>query len=218
MKRFILLSVCTLLAFVVQAQQNQKLQRVQSALLFEGWPDATVVQSFNRKLKTKANIFLKDASLVYRNNDGKVMKAHLTKNILGVNFGDSLRYLKIDETSLGKVIAQKGYNYLLCKTSVNMPLYREETDGGKGMDYFDMPDNNVFLNLDSEKRDDEQGIPLMNTYYFSIMGTVIPATESEFKNFVSKDQMQAFKVLKENRFWSWKDEESLKMLFDFLPE
>ena len=30
-------------------------------------------------------------------------------------------------------------------------------------------------------------------------------------------QKQAFKVLMGNRFWSWKDEESLKMLLDFLP-
>ena len=74
------------------------------------------------------------------------------------------------------------------------------------------------MSLDTQKRDDEGGIPLTDTYYFNIKGIIIPANESQFKKFIGKDQQQAFKVLKENRFWSWKDPESLKMLLDFLPE
>lgn len=144
------------------------------------------------------------------------MRAYVS-NIIGVNFGDSVRYLKVDSV-MARVVAEKNYNYLLCNTHVNMSLYREETDGTRGMDFFDMPDSGVFLNLDSQKRNDDNGIPLTDTYYFSIKGTIIKANESEFKKFVSKDQMQAFKVLKENRFWSWKDAESLKMLLDFLPQ
>ena len=46
---------------------------------------------------------------------------------------------------------------------------------------------------------------------------MIPANESSFKKILKPEQRQPFKVLMQNHFWSWKDEESLKMLLDFLP-
>lgn len=70
------------------------------------------------------------------------MRAYVS-NIIGVNFGDSVRYLKVDSV-MARVVAEKNYNYLLCNTHVNMSLYREETDGTRGMDFFDMPDSGVF--------------------------------------------------------------------------
>ena len=60
-------------------------------------------------------------------------------------------------------------------------------------------------------------MPLCDTYYFSVKGRIIRANETEFKKVMDPGQKQAFKVLMGNRFWSWKDEESLKMLLDFLP-
>lgn len=217
MKHLIITLLCLFFCVGIQAQQVQEEQRSQTSVLFPTFKDAKIMQPFGRYVKAKANIFLKDGSLVYIDEKtNKVMRAYV-KNITGVVFEDSIRFMKVDSV-MGRVVAQKGDNYLLRVTHVNMPLYREETDGGKGMDNFDMPDSNIFLNLDTQKRNDESGIPLINTYYFNIKGIVIKANETQFKGFVGKDQMQAFKVLKENRFWSWKDEKSLKMLLDFLPE
>ena len=215
-QQFVILLLALLSALPASAQQALVMKRSQTPLLYPEFREA-ILQPFGRFVTAKANIFLKDGSLVYLDDKtGKVMRAYVS-NIIGVNFGDSVRYLKVDSV-MARVVAEKNYNYLLCNTHVNMSLYREETDGTRGMDFFDMPDTGVFLNLDSQKRNDDNGIPLTDTYYFSIKGTVIKANESEFKKFVSKDQMQAFKVLKENRFWSWKDAESLKMLLDFLPQ
>lgn len=216
-QQFVILLLALLSALPASAQQALVTKRSQTPLLYPEFREAKILQPFGRFVTTKANIFLKDGSLVYLDDKtGKVMRAYVS-NIIGVNFGDSVRYLKVDSV-MARVVAEKNYNYLLCNTHVNMSLYREETDGTRGMDFFDMPDSGVFLNLDSQKRNDDNGIPLTDTYYFSIKGTIIKANESEFKKFVSKDQMQAFKVLKENRFWSWKDAESLKMLLDFLPQ
>ena len=216
-QQFVILLLTLLSALPASAQQALVMKRSQTPLLYPEFREAKILQPFGRIVTAKANIFLKDGSLVYLDDKtGKVMRAYVS-NIIGVNFGDSVRYLKVDSV-MARVVAEKNYNYLLCNTHVNMSLYREETDGTRGMDFFDMPDSGVFLNLDSQKRNDDNGIPLTDTYYFSIKGTVIKANESEFKKFVSKDQMQAFKVLKENRFWSWKDAESLKMLLDFLPQ
>lgn len=216
-QQFVILLLALLSALPASSQQALVTKRSQTPLLYPEFREAKILQPFGRFVRAKANIFLKDGSLVYLDDKtGKVMRAYVS-NIIGVNFGDSVRYLKVDSV-MARVVAEKNYNYLLCNTHVNMSLYREETDGTRGMDFFDMPDSGVFLNLDSQKRNDDNGIPLTDTYYFSIKGTIIKANESEFKKFVSKDQMQAFKVLKENRFWSWKDAESLKMLLDFLPQ
>ena len=199
------------------AQQQKTVQRSSIPLAFPEFMDAKVLQPFGRSVKARANIFLKNSALLFV-QDGQVMQANIDR-VLGVEF-DSIKYMKVSSEQMGRVVAQKGYNRLLCCTHVNMPLYREETTGGKGMDNFtvELPGSETFLNLDTQKRDDEGGIPLTDTYYFYINGFVIPANESSFKKFVGKDQMQAFKVLKENRFWSWNDPESLKMLLDFLPE
>ena len=216
-QQFVILLLALLSALPASAQQALVMKRSQTPLLYPEFREAKILQPFGRFVTAKANIILKDGSLVYLDDKtGKVMRAYVS-NIIGVNFGDSVRYLKVDSV-MARVVAEKNYNYLLCNTHVNMKLYREETDGTRGMDFFDMPDTGVFLNLDSQKRNDDNGIPLTDTYYFSIKGTIIKANESEFKKFVSKDQMQAFKVLKENRFWSWRDAESLKMLLDFLPQ
>lgn len=212
---FFLLTLFACLNGSVYAQQNQQLRRSRSIFLFPEFQEATVRQTFNRTLKAKVNIFLKDASLVFI-QDKKVMRAY-TKNIIGVVFGDTLRYMKVDSV-MARVVAQEGYNYLLCKTTVNMSRYREEEQGGSNLDFFEMSDLNYFVELNQDRRDDDLGIPLEDKYYFNVKGYVIPANESAFKKVMDKGQMDAFKVLMGNRFWSWKDPESLKMLFSFLPK
>ena len=76
----------------------------------------------------------------------------------------------------------------------------------------------MFMNLNQDRRDEDMGIPLQDKYYFSAKGFIFPANETAFKKAIKKEQQQPFKVLMENRFWSWKDPESLTMLLDFLPE
>lgn len=211
--RLILAALLAAISLTAAAQQNQALRRSSTVFLFPEFRDATIRQTFGRTLKAKANIFLKDASLCYMDN-GKVMRAY-TKSITGVDF-DTLRFMKVD-SAMARVVAQKGYNYLLCLTSVNLSRYYEETTGGSELPFFDMPDLNIFLQLDGEQREEDKGIPLQDKYYFNIQGRIIPANESSFKKVLADDQLKSFKALMANRFWSWADPESLMMLFDFLP-
>lgn len=61
------------------------------------------------------------------------MRAY-TKGIFGVTFADTAEYVKVDSV-MARVVAKKGFNSLLCKTTVNMARYREEESGGSGMDF-----------------------------------------------------------------------------------
>lgn len=217
MKKYLIMLLYALLCCVtpVQAQQQQMLKRSKSIFLFPEFVEGKVKQSFGRFAKAKVNIYLKDASLMYMEND-KIMRAY-TDNIFGVVFGDSLEFVKIDN-AMARVVASKGYNSLLCVTTVNMARYREEESGGTGLDFFELEDSGVFMNLNQDRRDEDMGIPLQDKYYFSAKGFIFPANETAFKKAIKKEQQQPFKVLMENRFWSWKDPESLTMLLDFLPE
>lgn len=200
----------------LKAQQNQELKRSKTIFLYPEFQDGKVRQSFGRYAKAKVNIFLKDASLCFINEEGTIMKAY-TKGIFGVEFPDSSIYMKVD-SAMAKVIAQKDYNYLLCVTSVNMKRYREETTGGSELPFFEMSDFGIFLQMDGQQREEDYGLPLQDKYYFSVKGNVIPANESDFKKVMDPEQKQAFKVLMTNRFWSWNDPENLTMLLDFLPK
>lgn len=216
MKQFVIILITLLaLGHTARAQQVQELRRSRSIFLFPEFQDAKIKQSFGRYAKAKANIYLKDGSLMYMEGD-KIMRAY-TKNIFGVTFGDTLEFVKVDSV-MARVVARDGYNALLCLTTVNMARYREEESGGSDLDYFQLENFNVFMTLNEDRRDDDLGIPLQDKYFFSAKGFIFPANETAFKKAISKEQQQPFKVLMENRFWSWKDPESLKMLLDFLPK
>ena len=117
--------------------------------------------------------------------------------------------MRVDSV-MARVVAQRGYNILLRHTYVDKNRLHDEQVRDLNFEMSGV----IYL----DKRDDEQGYPLTDRYYFIVRGETIPANESAFKRFVGKDQKQAFKVLMGNRFWSWKDPESLMMLFDFLPK
>ena len=199
----------------LHAQQVQEQKRSRSVFLFPEFQDAKIKQSFGRYAKAKANIYLKDGSLMYMEN-GKIMRAY-TQGIFGVTFGDTLEFMKVDSV-MARVVARDGYNFLLCLTTVNMKRYREEEAGGTGLDYFQFEDFNVFMSLNEDRRDDDLGIPLQDKYFFNAKGFVFPANETAFKKAIAPEQQQPFKVLMQHRFWSWKDPESLKMLLEFLPK
>ena len=147
----------------LQAQQAQERRRCKTGFLLPEFSDAKIMQSFGRYVKAKANILIKGAALCYM-EDGKVMKAK-TDGIFGVNFGDTLRYVKVNG-AMARVVAQKKYHQLLCVTQLDENLYREERLGTSDMSYFDASDLNIFMQLDGLENEAEKGVPLCDTYYF----------------------------------------------------
>ena len=103
----------------LQAQQAQERRRCKTGFLLPEFSDAKIMQSFGRYVKAKANILIKGAALCYM-EDGKVMKAK-TDGIFGVNFGDTLRYVKVNG-AMARVVAQKKYHQLLCDATRREPL------------------------------------------------------------------------------------------------
>ena len=197
-------------------QQSQELQRSATPTLYAEFQDAKVVQSFGRFVKAKANIFLKNASLLFI-QDNQILEANL-QPVISVLFGND-RYVKVNDTQLGLLIMQQGYNQLIRVTTVDMDKYAAENGGGEDLPYLDMNGiGGMFLEIDcdSQRREIDKGFPLQHKYYFNIRGKIIPANESQFKKFVRPEMKKAFKEKMNDKFWSWRDEASLCQLFAFL--
>ena len=218
MKRTILTLLLLLTALCPMAAQQQKtVQRSSIPLAFPEFMEAKVLQPFGRSVKARANIFLKNSALLFV-QDGQVMQANIDR-VLGVEF-DSIKYMKVSSEQMGRVVAQKGYNYLLRVTTIDMDKYSAEVTGGENLPYLDLSDMGMFLEIDSDsqKWEEDYGYPLQNKYYFSIQGKIIPANESNFKKYVKPEMKKAFKRLMNDHYWSWTDEASLMQLFVYLEE
>lgn len=215
MKKIFVLFALLAVALTGFAQQAVETKRTEHPFAFPEFRDAKVLQPFGRYTNAKANIFLKDSRLVFM--DGDKIKTAYVNNVYGVEFGDSITYLRIDSI-MGRVVARRGYDSLLRVTTIDMQKYSEQNSGGNNLPFFEMEDLNVFLEIDGDQREEAQGYPLKDTYYFMIKGVPYKATEKNLKKLIKPEMKKAFKNLMYDHYFSWNDEESLKKLFAFLPE
>lgn len=221
MKHYLLLLLLLLGLGTAQAQQLQEEQRSERQLVFADFRDAKVLQTFGRLVKAKANILYKNAALCYVDEkDGKVYQAS-NASIIGVVF-DSIRYQKVDKVAMGRVVAERGANSLLCVTTIDMEKYKEITGGSTDLPFVSLDlgglARETFIDMSGGEQQSNKGYPLKHTYYFSLKGRIVPAREKTIKKEVKPDMKLAFKNLMEDRWWSWNDVPSLKQLFLYFPE
>ncbi|MDO4929697.1 MAG: hypothetical protein Q4E59_01030 [Bacteroidales bacterium] len=216
MKKLFLYLMLFCLSLPMMAQQQLGDKRTHSIFAFSDFKDAKVLQPFGRYTTAKANILLKNSTLCFLQDDKTVMEAYVD-NVLGVEF-DTVTYMRLDDNQMGKVIAKKGYNYLLCVTTINMSKLYDEREGGDNLPFFEITDVGAFFEIDGQAFESNKGYPLTDKYYFSIQGTIIPANETQFKKYVRPEMKSAFKRLMNDKFWSWSDPASLAELFTYLPE
>ena len=80
----------------------------------------------------------------------------------------------------------------------------------------DMFSSMGFIELSPENIDKTKLFPLKREYFFIIDGEIIPAKERPVMKRYTKAQRKVLKGMTENRFWSWKDEQSLAQLLKLL--
>lgn len=213
-KLIVLLTFCAAVAAGF-AQQAVETVRTDHPFAFPEFRDAKIIQAFGRYTTAKANIFLKDSRLVFMDND--TIKTAYVNNVFGVEFGDSISYVRLDSV-MARVIATRGYDKLVCVTTIDMKKYSEQNSGGNNLPFFEMEDLNLFLEIDGDQREEAQGYPLKNTYYFILKGQPYKATEKNIKKLIKPEMKRAFDNLMFDHYFSWRDAASLQRLFVFLPE
>ena len=215
MNRILSLLLAACMAAGAWGQQSQELQRTQSIFAFPTFQEAKVLQSFGRFTKARVNILLKNSTLCFL--DSTTVKEAYVSGVTGVQF-DSVRYMKIGEKQMARVVAQKGYNFLLCVTTIDQKRLKAETEGGDNLPFLEIPDAGFFYEIDGQTFTFKQGYPLQKKYYFNLKGTVVPANETVIKKHVREEMRTAFRNLMGDRFWSWNDEASLTQLFTYFPD
>lgn len=195
------------------AQQAQVERRSKIPFAYKGFKDGNIEFAFGKDKIYKANIFLKDASLLYK-NDTTVMKANLF-GVISVDFGDAL-YRKTGDR-MGKVIEQKGEVFLTVVTTIDTDRMREDARSGRNSTFLDLPEFNLFIDTNADYWAEGEGSswPLKDEYFFVVKGEAIPAAEKIVKKSIRADKRNDFKELMKNRKWSWKDANSLKVLVDY---
>lgn len=195
------------------AQQAQVERRSKIPFAYKDFKDGNIEFAFGKDKIYKANIFLKDASLLYK-NDTTVMKANLF-GVISVDFGDAL-YRKTGDR-MGKVIEQKGEVFLTVVTTIDTDRMREDARSGRNSTFLDLPEFNLFIDTNADYWAEGEGSswPLKDECFFVVKGEAIPAAEKIVKKSIRADKRNDFKELMKNRKWSWKDANSLKVLVDY---
>ncbi len=195
------------------AQQAQVERRSKIPFAYKDFKDGNIEFAFGKDKIYKANIFLKDASLLYK-NDTTVMKANLF-GVISVDFGDAL-YRKTGDR-MGKVIEQKGEVFLTVVTTIDTDRMREDARSGRNSTFLDLPKFNLFIDTNADYWAEGEGSswPLKDEYFFVVKGEAIPTAEKIVKKSIRADKRNDFKELMKNRKWSWKDANSLKVLVDY---
>ena len=212
MKRltFFLLTLCSLVAM---AQQNQEVRRIIGAFLFPEFRHAKVLQTFGRHVEVEqANIAINKGNFVFLQGDSVLIPTN--SSILGVEFDSLHVYMRVEGMVMGRVLASENYNNLLCVTTVDREMLTEETNRSTAMAFLSM-ESGQFADYDMFDRD--EGYPLCDAYYFSVKGKVIPANERIVKSYIAPNKKAEFKKLMNDRWWSWRDAESLAQLLALFP-
>ena len=217
LKLITLLTLLLLLPHATLAQQSKKQERSATPFAHAEFKRAKILQPFGKFVWAEANIYLKDASLCFMEND-TIKKAFVDK-VIAVQF-DSVTYRKVEKNQMGLVIAEKNYNSLIRVRTIDMKQYTEETDGTQNAAYLDFDGigrmESTFIDLNNSPFL-EEGFPVKDKYYFIIKGKCVVANESHVEREISKQHMDDFKKLMRDQWWSWRDEDSLKMLLEYLP-
>lgn len=212
-KTILFLSALLWVSGATMAQQAQVERHSKIPFAYKDFKDGNIEFAFGKDKIYKANIFLKDASLLYK-NDTTVMKANLF-GVISVDFGDAL-YRKTGDR-MGKVIEQKGEVFLTVVTTIDTDRMREDARSGRNSTFLDLPEFNLFIDTNADYWAEGEGSswPLKDEYFFVVKGEAIPAAEKIVKKSIRADKRNDFKELMKNRKWSWKDANSLKVLVDY---
>lgn len=212
-KTILFLSALLWVSGATMAQQAQVERRSKIPFAYKDFKDGNIEFAFGKDKIYKANIFLKDASLLYK-NDTTVMKANLF-GVISVDFGDALYHKTGDR--MGKVIEQKGEVFLTVVTTIDTDRMREDARSGRNSTFLDLPEFNLFIDTNADYWAEGEGSswPLKDEYFFVVKGEAIPAAEKIVKKSIRADKRNDFKELMKNRKWSWKDANSLKVLVDY---
>ncbi len=211
---YIVLAMLCLGSLSTMAQQSLEDKRSATPFFYKDFKPAKIILKDNRFVRVDANIFLKNGRLIFKDK-GKVLES-TADNILQVEFDSAVFMLK--DKQMLEVVAKKGANRLLRLVTIDQQKLKDETTGGDNLPFFELADLNVFIELDGDKQENARLYPLTTSYYFHTPKGYIDANQTQFKKHLRPELKEKFRDLMFNKYWSWKDAQSLTLLLDFIKD
>jgi hypothetical protein len=199
----------TLLALMAIQTTNAQ-EEVADLTLFREFEAATVTLTNGKKTKVRmANIFLKDASLLYKDGE-KTMQANM-EPVVSVDMGKR-HFLKINKR-LGECIFTDSVsgNSLYCVSIVDLDAYKRQLQNATIITNLSLNEN-MGVTTAELLPTDERLLPLVRFYHMQLKGQFVEVHERPLKRVLSKEQNQRMRSQMARAEFSWTNPESLKEL------
>lgn len=197
----------------VQPSSGQELPgQVSYTTAFKQFVPAIITLSDGKIIKqNKANIFLKNSSLLYKHGQLD-MEADIDQ-IKEVKFPDCL-YVKID-TVLAKVIDTINTKRLLCVSLIDINAYRNQILNSQQITNFELGEHVNVTSTDVSPNEPKL-YPVNNIFYFEISGKFIKVHERNVKRLLSSKNRRQYKLLIQSANFSWNSPQSLMKILELL--
>ena len=161
-----------------------------------------------------ANIFLKNSSLLYMNNNGTAMEADM-RNLTGVDF-EGRSYVRID-TVLAYRVDTIGTSALYCAWVIDLKAFRQAVKNNTNITNLDLSFNTM-LGYTTVQVGEEETIPVIPLYYYKIDGKYVRVHERHLKRFFNKEQRRRMESVMELKGFSWTDEKYLMQILQVISQ
>lgn len=209
MKRILWLIASLAISATVWGQTSTRTTRYET---FQ--PARVTLASGNVVMQKQANIFLKDASLAFKNGR-HTMIANMAQ-VREVEFAD-VRFVSID-SMLAAVVDTVGKNKVLCTTVIDMEAYRKGMINDRVISNLSLSGEIVGMSSISVTDESDREYPLKNTYYFEVGGKVIKAHERVVNRHLPREKRERLKFYMDMPDFQWTDPQSLKLVLMLFEE
>lgn len=207
--KHLLLTLSLLLATLGVHAQDE----VTQLTLLPDFAPATIQLSTGKKLEIPlANIFLKNAALLYKSGD-KTMQANMT-TVVAADFGKR-HFVKVGN-QLAEQLYDDNHGYgLYCVSTIDMAAYETMVQNANVITSLSLGDN-VSMTTTELMSDDERQLPLVRNYLLRIDGSMVEAQERAVKRALNKEQRKRLNSQLSRRGFSWTSQQSLTDLLQAL--
>lgn len=213
MKRFLLLAFSVAVCLIAWGQKA--IGTSTRTTLYETFQPAKIILSSGKVIFQKqANIFLKDASLLFKNGNQN-MRANMTQ-IQEVEFADD-RYVCI-ESMLAAVVDTVNGNKILRTTTIDLEAFRKMAINDRVVSSLSLGGDQVSMSSISLTDESDMEYPLINSYYFEVDGNVFKAHERVVYRRLPKNKRDRLQFYMDMPDFDWGDRTSLRQVLKLFEE
>lgn len=211
MKRKLLLScllVCINLV-LLNAQDNTR-----NLTLYHQYKPAEIKMTNGKVVKTAfANVFLKNASLLFKRGDVTMEATMSTISTVDI---DKHHFINIDNM-LACEVGIVGVNKLYCVTLLDLDSYKAMLRNDVNITNLSIGDQLSYTTIDLTPTEGI-ALPLIRQYYYLLDGKIVRAHERELVRRLPKEKKRMYKTVISMDSFSWVDAESLLKLLEAISE